>query len=204
MASNVWTDEEAGLLEALAGYHRVETITQRLNRVNTKAGRPRRTVGAVQSKFDRMKLSRRCILDNFPRDELVNILGVPRTRAKRWTEAYGLPSKKGKALITVKVNQFREWAYANPHHLAGIEADRLDWLMDDLEFCEKVEAMPRSTIGIKQPVVRCSDGKVFQSIKAAARENFVTSSSLRKALRVSGAKCLGSEWRYASKDLRCG
>jgi hypothetical protein len=200
MAGKAWADAEVLLLESLAGYQTVETIAQRLNRINTKAGRPHRSPMSVRSKLARLKMSGRCILDNFPRDELVNLLGIPRTRARRWTEKLGLPSKKGKALITIKADQFREWAYANPQYLFGIDADRLNWLMDDLDFCKRCERLPSPTYGVKQAIVRLSDGKVFESIELAARENFVDSSSIRKALR-TGVNCLGSKWRYRDRQI---
>ena len=199
MAGKAWADAEVLLLESLAGYQTVETIAQRLNRLNTKAGREHRTPMSVRAKIYEMKMSVRCEFDNFSKGELIRLLKISKRRATLWIEKLGLPTKRGARVISITVENFKAWAYKNPQHLYGIDADRLNWLMEDLEFCEGCEQQPSPTYGIKQAVVRCSDGKVYESIQAAARANYVDVSTVRQALR-TGCNCLGSKWRYRDRD----
>jgi hypothetical protein len=199
MAGKAWADAEVLLLESLAGYQTVETIAQRLNRVNTKAGRPHRTARAVRAKLAKIGLSSRREFDNFSKEKIVRLLKISERRVTRWIEKFELPARKGSHAITVKTEDFKAWAYEKPQQLYGIDADRLNWLMEDLEFCKRCERLPSPTYGVKQAIVRCSDGKVFESIEAAAKANYVGARNLRTALK-TGQNCLGSKWRYRDRD----
>jgi hypothetical protein len=108
-----------------------------------------------------------------------------------------MPTGKCGGLTKINLVNFRAWAYEHPLCLAGIDSDRLNWLMEDKDFCDKVEAMQRPRIGIPQPVIRLSDGSRFASLKAAAREVYVDPTAIRAAL-VGGGNCAGSKWAFAN------
>ena len=194
-----WQPEELELIHELAGYQSKEAIARRVQKLDKQKGWPCRTVDAVTVRLFRMGYSKRPIFDNIPRDNLAKLLGVSRDRARSWTRNFRLPSKKGALLVTIRLSDFRRWAYANPSCVAGIESDRLNWIMDDEEFCEKAEASPQPRIGRSVPIVRLSDGKTFTSLRAAARETFISKAALSAALKTGGTSA-GSRWAYANSE----
>lgn len=193
-----WRTEETQYLIDIGGRYPLEKIVRRMQNFNKKHGWAARSPTAVQIKLRRLGISRKCIYDNFNRFELARILDISPDRVRSWTRRFGLPFRKGGALTSISISSFRLWAYAHPELLTGIEAERLDWLMNDLDFCLEValppiQKTPKRKKFVPITVKRKDTGAVYPSLRDAAEAAYVHRSSLGKAI-AQGRQCAGIEW----------
>jgi hypothetical protein len=188
MASTRWTKAEIELLDQLIDNFVIDDIVKKLQAFQRKNGLPVRSFVAVRKRLFRTKQSQKATLNNFSREQLARTLGVKPERARRWQRYFDMPIKKTSRINCIQIPAFKRWAYANPDCLAGVEADRLNWIMDDIEFCEMVESRVPPRIGRKTPVVRVSDGQVFPTMNAAAKAAFLDRTCIRRRL--------GTEYKF--------
>lgn len=192
-----WKDEELETLEGMGDLYRLDDIVKRLNALQSKNGWQVRTRKSIYARLLRLGYRAYPGLDGFSMVAISNHLGVHRTIVKRWVVKFGLPARIYKSNWEFKISSFRKWAYAHPELLAGIDAERLNWLMEDTEFCESLE-LRRKCAG-KQPVVRVEDGAVFSTIKEAAKQANVDPSAIWQAVNKDYC-CAGYRWRYLSES----
>jgi hypothetical protein len=193
-----WQPEELGLIDDLLGSYPIEVIAKRIQALDKKKGWPIRTVLAVEVKAKRLYPSVRPVFNNFSLNEIANILGISRERTRLWTRTHGLPYvRRHTSCLSIKQKDFQDWAYKHPKKLAGIEAERLNYLMDDWDFCEEVEQMPYAGEGIARPVKNLTTGQVFKSVYAAAKASYVVKGCITGAIK-RGGKSAGCQWEYVS------
>jgi hypothetical protein len=138
----------------------------------------------------------RPILDNWTLQELANILGVDRDRVRLWTRWSNLKySKRSGGFFAIKRADFIEWAHKNPNKLASIDAERLNYVLDDLDFCEQVSELPYVGSGIERKVKNLTTGQVFRSEREAARQSYFTRWCIAAAIK-RGGKAGGDYWEY--------
>jgi hypothetical protein len=184
------------LIDDLLGSYPIEVIAKRIQALDRKKGWPIRTDLAVEVKAKRLYPSVRPVFNNFPLNEIANILGISRERTRLWTRTHGLPYvRRHTSCLSIKAKDFQEWAYKHPEKLAGIEAERLNYLMDDWDFCEEVEQMVYAGEGIARPVKNLTTGQVFKSVRAAAKASYVTKACIPGAIK-RGGKAAGHRWAY--------
>lgn len=189
-----WTEPELSLLHQLAEQYPFPKIAMRLHRLQKRNGIPIRSIDAISTKLKRLGYSKKPTLDNFNRDYLACALGISRDRARTWSKTFALPNDRQGHFMVIGIEPFRQWVYTHADCVAGIDADRLDWFMNDRDFCEMVEQRQRPRIGRAQPVIRRSDGQIFPSLKAAARASYVHPVTVRAAID------RGKDWAYLNQE----
>lgn len=191
-----WQVEELDILDTWIGAEPMEAIARRIQRLDMKKGWPVRSKTAIYVKAKRLYSCVRPVLDNFTRNEIASILGLSGERVRMWTRTHGLEFKRRyRSGLSIKASQFRAWAYNHPDKLAGIPADRLNYLMNDLDFCEHVAELPYEGIGIAKPVKNLSTGQVFRSVGQAAKATYISKRSIADAIK-RGGKSAGYRWEY--------
>lgn len=197
-----WQKEELDIFEVWIGSEPMEAIAKRIQRLDRKKGWPIRSTTAIYVKAKRLYPSVRPVIDNFTRNEIANILDVSAERVRMWTRTHGLEFKRRyRSGLSIKASQFRTWAYQHPEKLSGISANRLDYLMNDMSFCEHVEQLPYSGIGIAKPVRNLTTGQVFKSVREAAKATYITKRSISGAIERNG-KSAGCHWEYIRETAK--
>jgi hypothetical protein len=196
-----WQADELGILETWIGSEPMEAIAKRIQRLDKKRGWPVRSTTAIYVKAKRLYPSVRPVVDNFTRNEIANILGINAERVRMWTRTHGLEFKRRhRSGLSIKASQFRSWAYDHPEKLAGVRSERLDYLMNDLEFCKHVEQLPYTGVGIAKPVKNLSTGQTFKSAREAAKATYISRRSIADAIERNG-KSAGYRWEYIGEAV---
>ena len=195
MNANRWTAEEKIFLEDLAGRYTLKDIQNRMRAYQKRNGLVIRSYEAIKIQMTRLGLSRKCVLDSFSRTELARILDIPRDQTRPWEKTYGMPINKQLKLTVIKLAKFREWAYQHPYLFCEIDPERLNWLMNDEDFCESTQDLTLPLRGRKRPVQRLDTGEVYPGVKAAARSVYVNKGCISQAI-ARGGKSAGTAWRY--------
>ena len=191
-----WQPEETHILESLLTVQPLEVILKRIQQLDRRRGWPIRTRASLYTKSLDFSPTVRPILDNWPMQELANILGVDHERARLWTRWSNLKyTKRAGGFFSIKRADFIEWAYQNPEKLAGIDAERLDYVLEDYDFCERVSKLPYIGTGIARKVKNLTTGQVFKSAREAARQSHLSKWCVNGAIK-RGGKAGGDYWEY--------
>lgn len=120
--------------------------------------------------------------------ELAKLVGVDSSTVLYWIREFDLPAKKltNKRLTSyykISEFEFKRWAIANSNLIRIKQSVR-----------SRFGIPPRITLESK-PVRRVSDGKVYISLKEAAKDNWVVYQSISRAIAKEGT-CVGSRWEF--------
>lgn len=189
-----WKPEELALLEELSGHQPFPAIVSAVQRLDRKMGWHVRTHEAVKIKLGRMGLTRKCVYDNFTRQELARTLNIPYDRVESWTQKHGLPySKVSRNQGRIKLIDFQKWAKQNPQCLAAIEFSRLLFVLNDERLAQQCSEMPLPTIGRPQRVRNLHTGQEYPSFRQAALASYVTKHCIPAAIE-RGGRSAGYAW----------
>lgn len=194
-----WRDEEIAVLERGAGSRPFQDLVKLVQQVDRRHGWKPRTALAVKVKLRRLGLKCDCVDDNLSLQTMAETLGITIPTIHRWRKFHDLPARQvSTKLAAVSLKAFREWARTHEHLLAGLEFDRLWWVLDDEEWAGRLSAARSNRPGERIRVRRVDTGEEFPSLMAAARSHGVyisptgltTRSSKGQKRFVSG----GIEW----------
>ena len=195
-----WRPEELALIHEYTDYETIDAITARLRSLAKSKGWEERSRRAVLTANQNLGYKARPEMDSVTRDNLARLLGISAARANRWSHCYDLPCQPASGkFFAIKLNAFRDWAYKHPQAIAGIESDRLNWIMNDEEFCEKIEKMPRLRAGRTIPVINLETQETFASMSKAAKAANVSRPSIYLSIR-EGRETNGYRWAYADTN----
>ena len=194
MNANRWTAEEKIFLEDLAGRYTLKDIQNRMRAYQKRNGLAIRSYDAIKIQMTLLGLSVSAYLIALA-ERRARILDIPRDQTRPWEKTYGMPINKQLKLTVIKLAKFREWAYQHPYLFCEIDPERLNWLMDDEDFCESTQDLTLPLRGRKRPVQRLDTGEVYSGVKAAARSVYVNKGCISQAI-ARGGKSAGTAWRY--------
>lgn len=197
-----WSQEEIEFLIQNLGSHPFPKLVRMFERWAKKNGYQKRTATAIGVKIHRLTirspLSRKCTEDNFTVYELARSLGVKMEKVRRFVRKGKLkPEKVAKNQSAISRKTAIDLVLNNPQYFAECDRDNLFWLLEDDRLVAQVKSATPSTRGFSKPV-RCysPEGvKVYSGVKEAARANYVTHSSIGKAIARKG-KSAGMVWEY--------
>lgn len=189
-----WTDEEDHALELLAETMPFQELVERYNTYYAnKNGWVERSQQAIRSRLLRLQVSRRPTLDNFSLQQIAQQLDCSADRVRGWA-ARGLKSRKvahnQRAVRKVDLVKF---AQEQPHRFAGLDPERLLWLLEDAEVVEMISKASPCKEGRPRAVRRLDTGKVYPSCYQADDAVFVSKGAVNRAIK-RGIKAGGTYW----------
>jgi hypothetical protein len=192
-----WSDAEEEVVERLAETMPLAELTRHYNTFYAKPkGWPERGREAIRLRLKRLGISRKCSLDNFTLYELARQLDCSRDRVESWIQRYGLPCRKvSRNQLAIRRTDLIRFAQAHPHRLAGIDPERLLWLLEDAELVERISRLSVSLQGLPRSVRRLDTGEVYGSCHQADRAHFLSRGSVGRAAR-TGTRAAGFQWEY--------
>jgi hypothetical protein len=195
-----WTPEELASLEAIAGYAYTPRLIETYNRWAKRNGFPARTRASILNACSRNKISRRPEGFFLTSGKIAEILGVTIDIPQRWAERGYIPtihSGRKHDPRYFKRPDLVKLARRQPDLFGGMERDRLFALLEDADLADLIaDRFPRRK-GSGTPVQAIESGRIFPSVKAAARALHVTPQGIHSAMRINGT-CAGFSWRRVS------
>jgi hypothetical protein len=190
-----WHPEELDLIEKAADVYHGETIAKRLQALQRKNGWKVRSTTAILTKLKRCGVSRRPTLNNFSRNELARVLGVPHDRVRSWTRHHGLPYQKiHDSCYAIQTFEFTRWAASHLELIADIDRETLEWI--GMPHAVLAAMPPQRIVRSARRPVRCLDtGEVFESVHEAGRRKFLSPKSISSAISRCG-RSAGMRWQY--------
>jgi hypothetical protein len=192
-----WTPEELASLEAIAGSTYTPKVIETYNRWAKRAGFPVRTKSAVLNACSRNKISRQaegCFLTS---GKIAEILDVAIDIPQRWAERSYVPTiHSGKHCDPrfFRRSDLVKLAKEQPELFGGIERDRLFLLLEDADLADSIAARFPRRKGSGTAVQAIESGRIFPSVRAAAKALYVTPQGIHSAMRINGT-CAGYHWR---------
>lgn len=190
-----WSQQELAKLEQLVGDYPRFMVAKEYNDWASRNRYPRRTSQAISTMAYRERMSFR------PDGSYVNVayisqvLNVPYATVRAWVKRGCLPAATACAWMYVKRADFVKMAKEKPHFLAGLDVDRLNVLLEDLELAKTVSKSAPGRGTLRRPVRAVETNKVFPGIRAAAAFVYVNHTSLRNSILRNGT-CAGYHWEY--------
>lgn len=186
-----WTPAEVESLLQLAGDVPYPVLSRCYNMWARRHGFPRRTPKAVVVKAQKCGATFTAVGSWLTTGGVARILGVRPSTVESWTARYpSLPRScygGTRPVRYIKRSRLRRWAEDHMHLFGGLEHSRLVMLFEDEEFADRILALhPNRPSGIEATAlsVRCvDDGRVWQSLMAAARSLYVTHGALWHAIK---------------------
>ena len=194
---NPWREEEEEYLVQLVGEYNSHQLVAKIQALQERKGWPVRNARSVLEKAQRMNLPLCAETNNISGRQLARMLGISPHRVASWRKFGGLKFVKTVRLYSITAEKFQSWAYENEHRLYGITPHRLNWLMADLQFCEKVAKLEPPSRA--RSVMRCDTGQTWPTITAAATANGLVVASLGGALRYRDGLLKGKQWAFVGK-----
>lgn len=148
-------------------------------------GYPSRTRRALHVKAQKLGLSLRTVGAWLTNKAIADILEIPKTVVESWANRYpDYPKRKVDQRMTqgyTKRSELVNWAKIHPHLFGGIDRGRLVMLLENEDLADFIaEQYPHRPAAT--PVKDLDTGKVWPSIRAAARELYVTDSAVHNAV----------------------
>lgn len=199
---NPWTAEEVEWLERRVGAVPFYELVKKYHSYCRRNGLPSRTDLAVQLKIKRIvkaeKVTRKCVYDNWTVKELAMQLGISEDRVRRWCSR-GLPRRtaSGSRLSAIRRSDLKQWMLDNPERCSDIEAYLLEAVLDDAKAVAQIKETPPALTGFPKAVYCLDTGKTYPSVRAAARDVFISRHALQGSLR-RGGRSAGYRWRWVS------
>ena len=177
-----WREEEKEVLRSLAGYKPTPSIVAAVQSLERRMNWEIRTKEAIEKQMVKMRLSAWCIYDNFTKNELARSLGVTDRRISTWI-SNGLPYKKWSSRSgQISCQDLKKWAKDNPAFLAGIEYDRLLFVLNDKTLSAQCSEQPMLKTGKPKKVKNITTGQVFSSMKEASKACYFSRSEISRAI----------------------
>jgi hypothetical protein len=205
-----WSLEELAKLEATCGDRPWPLVVQAYNNWAAQSAYPRRTSLALERKAQALGIFRRSEGHYITSGAISEILGLDRATPLRWIRRGLLPSWRngeGRSYAHyVSRAELRRLARENPAFFRRYEYSRLVMLFDAPAVADLVyEVCPSNVIvrGRKRPVECVETGRRYDSIKAAARAAYVTSSRLWSVLDTNET-ANGLHWRSVTQRSAVG
>ena len=191
--SSLWTPEDVEMLCSLAGDLPWPMVGAAFNR-----RRPHRTATALRRKADDLGLLRRSVGQFITAGAIVGVAGFNYERIRQWILSGELKARrygKGSAFpYYICRKDLRAFAQQHPEQFGGLSKGDLVQLLDSEKLAEEIAAMGLPRRSQKVPVVCVETGKRFESIEAAARAAYVTSTRMKAVLR-DGTRANGLRYR---------
>jgi hypothetical protein len=192
-----WSPEEIASLEAIAGYTYTPRVVETYNRWAKRAGFPVRTKAAVLNVCSRHKISRRAEGVFLTSGKIAEILGIKIDAPQRWAELGYVPT-----IHTGRQSDNRYFrrsdlvalAKQQPELFGGMDRDRLFLLLEDSDLADLIAARFPRRKGSGTAVQAIESGRIFPSVRAAAKALYVTPQGIHSAMRINGT-CAGYHWR---------
>ena len=192
-----WSAEELHQLELLAGEMPRLVAIERYQRWAKRNGYPERTAIAVQGACRRRGLSLRATGDSMTVGLIAEMLGVRDDVPNYWVSSGVLPARAvgngQKKPRYVKRSDLVAFARREPQRFGGIPASRLALVLEDEELAERIAAAYPRRPWHRKALRAVESGKVFATVREAAKAMHVTRQALTFALRTGGT-CAGYHW----------
>lgn len=193
-----WTPAELSQLELFAGDLPRATAIRIYRSWATKNGMPRRSNQAIEGTIYRYGLSLRATGQWLTLGGIAGQLGISHDCPQRWVHQ-GLLSSTRIGQTDRRVNYIRRadlvaFARAYPQALGGIEQSRLMMLLEDEELAEAIATDHPRRPWHRKTVRAVETGRTWPTVRAAAREVFVTRQAITYALRTGGTAA-GWHWQ---------
>jgi hypothetical protein len=179
----LWEREAVDYLESISGTAPPQILIKRFNARAKRKGWHTRTEKALIIRLKRIGASRKASVDGWTMRELGRILGIHHDRFRLWLKK-GLRSQKvSHSLRSISKANLKIFATEHPEYFAGIERDRLLYILEDERIIDQISALKPSTAKHPVKVKRLDTGEVYPSIKAASRACFLHPKTIRDAIK---------------------
>lgn len=192
-----WTKAELSQLELLAGDLPRAMVISSYRSWAARNGHPRRSDTAIESATYRHGMSLRATGQWLTLGSVAAMLGVTHDCPNRWV-ARGLLTtrrigKRQQLVSYVRRRDLVAFARAHPQALGGIERGRLMMLLEDEALADAIAEGHTRRPWYRKPVRCVETGRVWPTVRAAAKEVFVTRQAITYALRTRGTAA-GWHW----------
>jgi hypothetical protein len=185
------------MLESIAGNMPSKHLAACYNSWASKSGYPPRSVNAIKSMMSRSKISRRAEGEWITCSYIADVLGLKIDTPQRWAEKGFIECYRNRGRSTHRYfrrSDLVEMARKHPSLLGGIDRNNLLALLEDEDLVGFIAASHPRRKGSGMPVEAIESGRIFPSVKAAARALYVTPQGIHSAMRIGGT-CAGFHWR---------
>jgi hypothetical protein len=193
-----WTPAEVDQLERLAGELPAKRAITVYRRWANREGFPARSAMAIEQAAYRHGLSLAATGEWLTVGGIAGLLGIAGDTPLGWIERGLLPAWRRRSLkaatrFYVARRDLVAFAKAHPELLGGIPEQRLVMAIEDDRLAAEIAATHRRRPAAARRVRAVEAGKVFPSVRAAARAMWVTKPAIQFALR-KGGTCAGFHW----------
>ncbi len=195
-----WGPAETDRLDYLAGNVPFPLIPAAYNEWAVKHEHPKRSANAIHQRARRQRLTTRVFGDWLTTGVIAKTLGVANSMPRRWIRGEGLPAKQ------LHHGAWRPWyvrrcdlvalARRRPELFGGIGRGRLAQLLENEQLADAIAAAHTRRANTPKRVRCVESGRVFVSIRDAARTVFVSRQLIQIAIR-TGARAAGYHWTWA-------
>lgn len=185
-----WSEAELSQLEMFAGDMPRATAINTYRSWAAKNGMPRRTETAIEGAIYRHGMSLRATGRWLTMSNIAAQLGITHECPQRWvTQGLLSATRIGKCARMVSYVRRRDlvaFARAHPQSLGGVERSRLVMVLEDEALADAIVANHSRRPWHRKPVRCVESGRIWPTVRAAAKEVFVTRQAITYALRTGG------------------
>ena len=192
-----WSAAELSHLERIAGDLPRATAIRIYRSWATKNGMPRRSNQAIEGTIYRYGMSLRATGQWLTLGGIAGQLGISHDCPLRWVRqgllASTLIGKSSRRVNYIRRADLVAFARRYPAALGGIEQSRLMMVLEDEELAEAIATEHPRRPWHRKVVRAVETGRTWPTVRAAARELYVTRQAITFALRTGGT-CAGWHW----------
>lgn len=196
-----WTPTELLWLEELAGNVPPPALPTRYNGLAVSNGYPRRTPEAIESRVRRSQLTTSAIgnwITTGLAAKLLGFSGASNNPINLWVERGYLKARRfGSGFSSptyIRRCDLRALARERPELFAGIEEPRLIQVLEDEALAAEIAQNHPRRKARPRPVRCVETGKVYPTVRAAARQIYVTPRAITWAIE-TGNRAAGRHWQ---------
>ena len=185
------------MLESMAGNMPPKHLSACYNSWASKSGYPPRSANAIKCMMMRNKISRRAEGEWITCSYIAEVLGLKIDTPQRWAEKGFINCYRNRGRSTRRYfrrSDLVEMARKHPCLFGGIDRDSLLSLLEDEDLVDSIVAAYPRRRGSGTPVQAIESGRIFPSVRAAAKALYVTPQGIHSAMRINGT-CAGYHWR---------
>lgn len=196
-----WSPTELAWLEDLAGNVPPAALASRYNRLAVSHGFSRRTPEAIESRARRSQLTIAAIGDWITTGltaKLLGFSGASNNPVNLWVERKYITARRFSPAISapsyIRRCDLRALARERPELFAGIEEPRLIQVLEDEALATEIAQNHRRRKARPRPVRCVETGTVYPTVRAAARQIYVTPRAITWAID-TGNRAAGHHWQ---------
>ena len=194
-----WTDEEIQFIRDYANCYPSILFYRHFKSTTQKKGDPHRSFDSFKAKVNELGYDMTPIYNYIKLSDVAKKLGIRKERVWYWVKRGLQVQFKCKSKYRyVTLGAVKTFAKKNPKYFWGIPQHKLYALIGDADLSEYIAlkyTKPPYCIAKPRRVICLETNKIYESLKKAADDNYMQSTSVYKSARLKRPTC-GLNFRY--------